>query len=360
MKSHSRILAAADGAGQFGDWGEVDFAELAAVRDEVVTLARRAAAPSDGERDNGEPSDGERDAEADDLHRAVARLVLDRFENPLNGHGSSVGWSPFADVVIGTFGSVCGNAIASAVASELPSEVMDPADFTTYVREIASAARCAAGHPVYSFAAEMADREQLAAFLEAKNLTDLNFVNFLTLLMPGADGEPAAEMASNLWDELGHGKVTGFHRNIRKVLMRNVGLAVPGATFDLKPCLLEEVEHFNAYALNGMIRGFSLRLVGMLFTNEFLAPVQLAPVIQGWRRMGLQDSEMEFLISHYEGDIEHANGWADRVVAPCLVSTPFAQREILIGVHQHIQILSRLYDRLLDGLVSGTVTPTLA
>lgn len=306
------------------------------------------------------PGDGGWDAEADGLHRAVARLVLDRFGNPLGGCGSSVGWPPLADVVIGAFGSVWGDAVAGGVAGELPSEVMEPADFAVYVREIASAAHCAAGHPVYAFAAEKASREQLAAFLEAKNLTDLNFVNFLTLLMPGADGEPAAEMASNLWDELGHGLVAGFHRNVRKVLMRNVGLAVPGVRFDLGPCLLEEVEHFNAYALNGMIRRFSLRLVGMLFTNEFLAPVQLAPVIQGWRRLGLRDSEMEFLISHWEGDIEHANGWADRVVAPCLLSAPFAQREVLIGVHQHIQILGRLYDRLLDGLVSGTLTPTLS
>jgi hypothetical protein len=83
-------------------------------------------------------------------------------------------------------------------------------------------------------------------------------------------------------------------------------------------------------------------------------------VIEGWRRVGLADSQMEFLISHYEGDIKHANGWADRVVAPSLDGTPDAQREVLIGVHQHIAVLSRLYDSLLEGLASGKLTPTLA
>lgn len=271
-----------------------------------------------------------------------------------------MGWSPLADVIVGAFGSVWGNAVARKVAGELPSEQMRPADFARYVKEIASTSHCAAAHPLFSFSAEEASREQLATFLEAKNLTDINFVNFLSLLMPGADGEPAAEMASNLWDELGHGEVAGFHRNVRMTLMHNVGLTVPDAKFDLAPYLLEEVEHFNAYALNGMIRPLSLRLVGMLLTNELLAPMQLTPVIHGWRRVGLRDAEMEYLISHWEGDIEHANGWADRVVAPCLLSVPFAQREVLIGVHQHIQILSRLYDRLLDGLVSGTLVSALS
>lgn len=237
---------------------------------------------------------------------------------------------------------------------------MEPADFARHVRDVASASRAATGHPLFAFAAEDASYQQLAAFLEAKTLTDMNFVNFLSLLMPGADAEPAAEMAANLWDELGHGEVSGFHRNVRTTLMRNVGLTVPDASVDLSPYLLEEVEHFNAYALNGMIRPFAPRLVGMLFTNELLAPMQLTPVIHGWRRVGLRDSEMEYLISHWEGDIEHANGWADRVVAPCLLSLPSAQRELLIGVHQHIAILSRLYDRVLEGLLGGTLVPALS
>lgn len=349
MPGHSWMSALADEAAARANWAQADFTELAAARDEAVDLARQVAGPRD--RDNEDTAAG---------LRAVARLLLDRFASPLTGRESSAGWSPLGDVVVGAFGSAWGEAVAGSVADSLPAEVMKPADFTAYVREIASAAHCAAGHPVYAFVAEKASREQLAAFLEAKNLTDMNFVNFLTLLMPGADGEPAAEMAANLWDELGHGVVSRFHRNIRQELMRNAGLAVVGTDVDPRRCLLEEVEHFSAYALSGMIRRFSLRLVGMLFANEFLAAVQLEPAITGWRRTGLADSQMEFLISHYEGDIKHANGWADRVVAPCLAAAPFTQREVLVGVHQHIQILGRVYDSLLDGLVSGEITPTLA
>lgn len=350
MPGHSWMSAITNGEpGRWVSWAEADLAELAAVRDDVVSLARRAAVPGE---DGWHP-------EADSLHRTIARLVLDRFENPLTGRGSSVAWSAQADVVIGAFGAVWGSAVAGQVAAELPSEQMGSDDFARHVKDIASASRAGAGHPLFAFAAEKASREQLAAFLEAKNLTDINFVNFLSLLIPGADGDSAAEMAANLWDELGHGEVSGFHRNVRMTLMRNVGLSVPDANFDLSPYLLEEIEHFNSYALNGMIRPFALRLVGMLFTNELLAPMQLTPVIHGWRRVGLRDSEMEYLISHWEGDIEHASGWADRVVAPCLPSRPFAQRELLIGVHQHIAILSRLYDRVLDGLVTGTLVPAL-
>jgi heme oxygenase-like protein len=352
MQGHSWVSALRNGVpGQHNGWDEASFAELAAVRDDVVAAARRVT----GARDDGWDY-----AEADGVHRAIARLVLGRFRNPLAGHRSSAGWSPLGDVVLGAFGSVWGNAVAAGVAGRLPPGAMKPGDFSHYVRDIASASRCGGAHPLFGFAAEEASREQLAAFLEAKNLTDINFVNFLTLLMPGADGEPAAEMASNLWDELGHGEVAGFHRNVRATLMRNVGLRVPDAEFDLSPYLLEEVEHFNAYALNGMIRRFSLRLAGMLFANELLAPAVLTPLIRGWRRVGLRDSEMEFLISHWEGDVEHAGGWADRVVAPSLANAPFAQHEVLIGVHQHIEILGRHYDRVLDGLLTGTLAAVLS
>lgn len=164
-------------SGEDSSWAEADLAELAAVRDAVVSLAQRAALPGD---DGWHP-------EADSLHRAIAQLVLGRFQDPLAGQGSSVGWSARADVIIGAFGAVWGGAVAREVAPRLPSGPMEPADFARHVRDVASASRAATGHPLFAFAAEDASYQQLAAFLEAKTLTDMNFVNFLSLLMPGAD-----------------------------------------------------------------------------------------------------------------------------------------------------------------------------
>lgn len=326
------------------DWSEVDFSQLAAVRDDIANVTRRIT-----------EADGTIDAEAETLHRVIARLILDRFRDPFDTSAANAGWSPLADVILGTFGTVWGAATQSAAAAKLPTVQLAPPDLTAYVKEITSTSHCSVTHPLFTFAAEEATREQLAALLEAENLCDLNFVNILSLLMPGADGEPAAEMASNLWDELGHGEVARFHRNARMALMRNVGLRLPNAEFDLSPYMLEEIEHFNTYALNGTVRAYSLRLVGMLFATEFLVPQQLAAVIQGWRRVGLLDAEMEYLIDHCEGDVEHANGWADRVVVPCLLDAPSAQSEVLIGVNQHLDVLGRLYDRLLNELVSGSL-----
>jgi pyrroloquinoline quinone (PQQ) biosynthesis protein C len=188
---------------------------------------------------------------------------------------------------------------------------------------------------------------QLAGLLNAENLCDLNFVHLIALLMPGASGTPAAELATNLWDELGHGNASAFHRESRLEMMRNVG-AIRDAAPSMRPedYLPEEVEHFNAYALSGTIRSCSLRAIGMMFATEFLVPQQMGAVIAGWRRNGLPDAKMRYLIGHYEGDIDHADGWGDRVVIPLVDMVPGARQEIYVGAMQHMDILGRLYDRI--------------
>jgi hypothetical protein len=140
-------------------------------------------------------------------------------------------------------------------------------------------------------------------------------------------------------------------------MMQNVGLEASRTHFDLDTYLPEEIEHFNAYALSGMLRKYSLRLIGMMYATEFLVPRQLAAVIAGWRRVGLHDSKIEYLLTHFEGDVEHANGWADRVIIPSISRDPSVAGEIFLGVLQHLDILGRLYDNLLAKYTGTSVLP---
>ena len=159
-------------------------------------------------------------------------------------------------------------------------------------------------------------------------------------------------MAENLWDEWGHGFVEGFHRNIRLKMMRHAGIEIDDTRLLASEYLPEEVEHFNAYALNGAVRRLNLRLVGMMYSTEFLVPLQLRSVIAGWRRVGAKDVEIQYLLDHFEGDVEHAAGWADSVVRPIISRNEIAQREMLIGVLEHVEILARLYDTIYTRFVT--------
>jgi len=136
--------------------------------------------------------------------------------------------------------------------------------------------------------------------------------------------------------------------------MQNIGLDLSQERELSGKYLREEFEHFNAYFVNGSERSLNGRLIGMLFATEFLVPRQLDAVVAGWRRVGLADGQMVYLLSHVVGDVEHGEGWARRVISPMVRGNLHLQREMLIGAQQHIEILTRLYDRLLILLTGKT------
>lgn len=321
-------------------WAEVDGADMSAIADWVKQELHDAP---ESERFT-----------AGCLPSLVADILLGRLRDPLLGLREEV-WTPGTDWLLNIYGRAWGEHTTSLLTSA-PSLVAGRtvAEFSELVKEVALAARCSASHPLFSFAREDATEHQLALLLDAENLCDLNFVHLLAPLSIGLDGTPMAEVAENLWDEWGHGRTEGFHRNIRLRMMSAVGLDIePDSLFRLERYTPQEIEHFNAYMLNGVIRGYNRRLVGMMFATEFLVPQQLNAIVDGWRRVGLADTDMQYLIDHQVGDVEHADGWADSVVSPIIDSDSSAQTDLLLGVLQHLDILGRLYDRLLLDLTHG-------
>jgi pyrroloquinoline quinone (PQQ) biosynthesis protein C len=282
------------------------------------------------------------------IDRLVAGILLSRFRDPL-GYPDPTAWSPLADVIIGTFGAQWARSTDQRFADMPSPDSSSAAAFNEDIRALTLSAPCAETHPLFAFVASAANFEALAGVLAAENLCDLNFLNILAQLIPGMDETPAEELARNVWDEMGAGHAVRFHRSLRLDMMRHVGLDTSDVD-NLARYLPEEIEHFNAYALSGGIRRYSLRLVGMMYATEFLVPHQLSAVVAGWRRVGLPESRFEYLLSHVEGDVEHARGWADHVIAPVISRNPGAGREIFLGVCLHLDILTRLYDKILTQL----------
>jgi pyrroloquinoline quinone (PQQ) biosynthesis protein C len=323
-------------------WLKADFGELQCVHD-----AMRVRLTPDFFGGSGSEVDRKR------FNLVIAKIRLGRLRNSLivlepDAPRPDDPWSPLAAVVIETYGAIWSRAMEERFPLATRIADLEPGEFCDHIREMVLASHCSAEHPLFAFLAEDADSGALARVLQAENLCDLNFANFISYLIPGADGAPAAELARNFWDEMGLGKVDLFHRNLRLDMMRAVGLETQGAPDSLADCLPEEIEHFNAYALNSTIRRNSLRLVGMLFATEFLVPQQLSAVIRGWQRVGRPDTDLKYLFEHYNGDSVHANGWVENVIMPSITHNYLAQREIFIGVRQHLDILGRLYDRILE------------
>lgn len=243
--------------------------------------------------------------------------------------------------------------------AELSAEVMlaeaeAPEAFCQRVQSLALSSRCSPSHPIFQFLRDEADFESLSKVLWSENLCDLNFVNILVYLLFGLNGPEGKEISENFFDEIGRGDFTQAHAKLRRDMMQNIGLDLSQERELSGKYLREEFEHFNAYFVNGSERSLNGRLIGMLFATEFLVPRQLDAVVAGWRRVGLADGQMVYLLSHVVGDVEHGEGWARRVISPMVRGNLHLQREMLIGAQQHIEILTRLYDRLLILLTGKT------
>jgi pyrroloquinoline quinone (PQQ) biosynthesis protein C len=284
----------------------------------------------------------------------VADILLARFRDPLTDYYPGA-WSASSEALIQSYGRV--RAISAESLLEKYEVVADckVEDLPSVVEEVSRNAHCSDAHPLFDFIENHATKPQLSQLLYAENLCDLNFVHLLSVIVPGMTGKPAAEMAENLWDEWGHGAVDKFHRNIRLEMMSHAGIRIDDSRLAAADYLPEEVAHFNAYALNGAVRRLNLRLVGMMYSTEFLVPRQLRAVIAGWRRVGTPDGEIQYLLDHFEGDVEHAAGWADSVIRPILVRNESAARELLIGALEHVDLLGKLYDTIYQDLVAATV-----
>jgi len=284
----------------------------------------------------------------------VADILLARFRDPLTDYSPSA-WSASSEVLIQSYGRIRAISAESLLEKYAVAADCETEGLPSTIEEISRTAHCSDTHPLFDFIEHRATKPQMAQLLYAENLCDLNFVHLLSSVIPGVTGKPAAEMAENLWDEWGHGAVDKFHCNIRLEMMGHAGIRIDDSRLAAVDYLPEEVAHFNAYALNGAVRRLNLRLIGMMYSTEFLVPRQLRAVIAGWRRVGTPDREMQYLLDHFEGDVEHASGWVDSVIRPVLARNESAARELLIGALEHVDLLGSLYDKIYQDLTTPPI-----
>ncbi len=288
--------------------------------------------------------EGDPDAAAE-LHRAATDVFLTRFEDPLCS-AERPAEGPAVEAFLSTFAEEWFAVADEPTRALVATAPRDASEYVQWLTGLVASARCTAKHPLFDRVEHSATHAELAEYLRAENLCDLYFADMLSLLMPGLRGLPKLELAQNFWDEIGQGAEDAIHRNLRLEMMARVGLPVGDAAIELSQFPPEELEHFNAYCISSQYRRYAPRLVGMMLATEVLVPAQLERTIAGWRRVGLSDSDLRYMLEHVETDVAHGDGWVNRVVAPVLAARPDVGPDIAAGALHHLEILSRLYDRL--------------
>jgi pyrroloquinoline quinone (PQQ) biosynthesis protein C len=236
-----------------------------------------------------------------------------------------------------------------AAGPEVPST---PEGFAIWAAKVCENHSSGVTHPLFGFLADEASFEQLRCFSAQETPFDIHFGDLVALLLPGVHGGQKIELAQNFWDEMGNGRVEVTHRQLRLNMMRRVGIPLDGYLTDIDWFWLEELRLANMYFQTSADRRLAPQAVGMLLATELVVPGRIDRQIDGWRRVGLTDEEMHYLLEHVTVDVAHAQGWLDHVVAPLAASHPELMPEVAIGVLRRLDAALRVCDRAMTELRS--------
>ena len=205
-------------------------------------------------------------------------------------------------------------------------------------------------HPLFDFLAEKATYDQLVTFQAQETPFDIHFGDLVALLLPGIHGGRKIELSHNFWDEMGNGTLERTHRQLRLDMMTRVG--IPGEAYltDVDSYWVEELRMANMYFQTSSLRSLAPQSVGMLQATELVVPGRLDRQIEGWRRVGLTDKDMVYLLEHVVVDVEHAEGWLNHVIAPLAEERPDMLLEVGIGIMRRLDCALAVCDRAMREL----------
>ncbi|WP_193222048.1 iron-containing redox enzyme family protein [Amylibacter sp. SFDW26] len=202
-------------------------------------------------------------------------------------------------------------------------------------------------HPVFDFLEHEATFEQLSEFIVQEAPFDMLFGDIVSLMLPGIYDEMKMEILNNYLDEMGEMKVDGVHRTMRVNMMEKIGITAERYE-NIEGFCVEELALANMYMLAGFNRNKLAELIGMLLATEEVVPGRLRKQVFGWRRVGVPDENMPYLIQHISLDVVHASGWMDNVVLPLISENPNVLPDMIWGVVRRLDAAGTICDVLLE------------
>jgi pyrroloquinoline quinone (PQQ) biosynthesis protein C len=283
---------------------------------------------------------------------AAAELEAQRFLYEVHAHRILPPWSPhwrgYTDRQVTDAHRRVGDAWLArdravyGAGLEVPTT---PEGFGTWATEVCETHASGVTHPLFDFLEKEATYEQLRTFLAQETPFDIHFGDLVALLLPGIHGGQKIELAHNFWDEMGTGKLEGTHRQLRLDMMTRVGIPADDYLSNVDWYWVEELRMANMYFQTSSDRSLAPQSIGMLQATELVVPGRLERQIEGWRRVGLTDADMTYLLEHVVVDVEHAEGWLNHVIAPLAASRPDMLPEVAIGILRRLDCALAVCDR---------------
>ncbi len=295
-----------------------------------------------------------------EIHRALYCLYEQNFATPANPQAANQ-FHPFLLRVRNDIERAW-EAFETARARVRPDEV--PGDAAIFSRAFKE--RCAkhrlSRHPLFDYLEFKASRAELVAFFLHDSALILRFCDLVSLAMIGADDEVRAELATNLWDEMGNGDPAMRHTVLFRRLLSYVGHEVEasGSTTE-KQVGVHDWQGYAGYNLHlffSLHRRNYFKSVGCLGSSEFMDGGQYAKILRGCRRVGLEDMDrLAYYASHVEIDASHGETWLANVLVPLVQKYPQARAEIVLGAEMRLNVTADYYDSILRKLLAASRVP---
>lgn len=293
---------------------------------------------------------------AQDLHHGAYRLFVARHTAPWDRELADVA-NPIFGTFLWTLTREWDRADEDRHHDVLVGIPDDPESYSEWIVDLVQRHESNVSHPLFDFLADEATFDQLREFVRQETPFDIHFADILGSLLPGVYGEQKMEIAQNFWDEMGGGELAEAHRTLRLDLMSRLDLSPHAHATSPAEFALEEIELANAYFVGTADRSRAIQLIGMLMATESMVPGRLQRQIDGWRRVGLADEDMRYLLVHTVVDVEHAEDWMEHVVRPIIRERPEAVRDLTLGALRRLDVAGRICDRMMVHLPSVTAAP---
>lgn len=200
-------------------------------------------------------------------------------------------------------------------------------------------------HKFFDFVRDDMSRESMAEFLSLETIRNEVVDDEVAYIVIGLQGEMKRAMASNLWDECGNGKITGFHTYwLRRLLDRtNRYDSLPDYRDNSVPWFSKVTSNsFNAMATRP---GYKYRAYGSFLITESWVNAHFQRIIAGLERTGLNHEDIAvYFTAHEKLDPFHTEDMLQAIMKQVPTLTQEEIDEVIRGAHIAASAGTIMYD----------------
>jgi hypothetical protein len=203
-----------------------------------------------------------------------------------------------------------------AELEELPlPDGVDAADPVAAMRTLAARDRLPA---VYKWLARNASWDDIVTFLALEGGPDAGFDDLVAACQVGLTGSAKLELATNYWDEMGNGELSGVHTTLHEDFA--TAIEMPHLPLSGQPTSgLERAAFGGLLATN---RWLQPEFLGALGLTELQAGPRCRLVLQAFDRCSAPKAAYPFYEIHADVDPRHGRDWLDNAIAPVAATHP--------------------------------------